>query len=96
MRLPTRCARLFGRAEARDFLDIDAAIQSGRYTRERLLELAAAADAGFDRLIFADALGALQQITDAAFDLYGPSRTELASMRERFAEWEAQLRTYGP
>jgi hypothetical protein len=32
---------------------------SGKYTREQLLELAAAADHGFDPLIFADALGAL-------------------------------------
>lgn len=29
------CA-LFGRAEARDFLDVDAALLSGRYTRQRL------------------------------------------------------------
>ena len=58
------CA-LFGRALPRDFLDVDAAITSGRYTREQLLELAAEADHGFDRLLFADALGALTQITDA-------------------------------
>jgi hypothetical protein len=37
-------------------LDVDAAIMSGRYTRERLLELAAEADNGFDRLLFADSL----------------------------------------
>jgi hypothetical protein len=43
------CA-LFGRALPRDFLDVDAAITSGRYTREQLLELAAEADRGFDRL----------------------------------------------
>jgi hypothetical protein len=86
------CA-LFGRAEARDFLDVDAAIQSGQYTRERLLDLAAAADRGFDREIFADALGALHQITDADFDLYGSSRDQLASMRERFADWQAKLRS---
>ncbi|BCB86966.1 nucleotidyl transferase AbiEii/AbiGii toxin family protein [Phytohabitans suffuscus] len=85
------CA-LFGRAEARDFLDVDAAIQSGRYTRERLLELAAAADAGFDLDIFADALGALRQITDADFDQYGPTRNELASLRERFAAWRSDLK----
>jgi hypothetical protein len=48
------CA-LFGRALPRDFLDVDAALISGRYTREQLLELAAAADHGFDRLLFADA-----------------------------------------
>lgn len=44
---------------------MDAAITSGRYTREQLLELAAEADHGFDRLLFADPLGALTQITDA-------------------------------
>ena len=51
------CA-LFGRALPRDFPDVDAAVMSGRYTREQLLELAAEADHGFDRLLFADALGA--------------------------------------
>jgi hypothetical protein len=40
---------------------------SGRYTRKQLLELAAAAERGFDPLIFSDALGALTQITDVAF-----------------------------
>ena len=34
------CA-LFGRALPRDFLDVDATVTSGRYTREQLLELAA-------------------------------------------------------
>ncbi len=63
------CA-LFGRALPRDFPDVDAAIMSGRYARERLLELAAEAGNGFDRLLFADALGALAQITDAAFAEY--------------------------
>jgi predicted nucleotidyltransferase component of viral defense system len=79
------CA-LFGRAEARDFLDVDAAIQSGRYSRERLLELAAAADAGFDPARFAEALGSLRRITDADFDLYGSSLGELTAMRDRFAD----------
>jgi len=43
------CA-LYGRALPRDFLDVDAAVMSGRYTPGRLLELAAEADHGFDRL----------------------------------------------
>jgi hypothetical protein len=46
------CA-LFGRALPRDFLDVDAALTSGRYSREQLLELAAASDGGFDQLLFA-------------------------------------------
>lgn len=79
------CA-LYGRAEARDFLDIDAVIQSGRYTRERLLSLAAAADAGFDIAMFADAIGSLSQITDAEFEFYAMSSEELAAMRQRFSD----------
>jgi hypothetical protein len=84
------CA-LFGRALPRDFLDVDAAITSGRYTRERLLELAAEADRGFDRLLFADALGALTQITDIAFAEYRADPDMVADMRHRFAEWRREL-----
>jgi hypothetical protein len=84
------CA-LFGRALPRDFLDVDVAITSGRYTREQLLDLAANADSGFDHLLFADALGALTQITDAAFAEYRVPPDTIAKMRHRFAEWRQQL-----
>ncbi|NGM12168.1 nucleotidyl transferase AbiEii/AbiGii toxin family protein [Verrucosispora sioxanthis] len=84
------CA-LFGRAEARDFLDVDAALMSGRYTKQRLLELAAAADPGFEPHAFADALGALTQITDADFDCYGIPAAELPAVRDRFARWRREL-----
>jgi hypothetical protein len=84
------CA-LFGRALPRDFLDVDAAIMSGRYTHEQLLELAAEADRGFDRLLFADALGALTQITDTAFAEYRADPDMVADMRHRFAQWRREL-----
>ncbi|MEV6299468.1 nucleotidyl transferase AbiEii/AbiGii toxin family protein [Actinoplanes sp. NPDC051861] len=84
------CA-LFGRAEARDFLDVDAAIQSGRYTREKLLELAEAADGGFDRARFAEAIGSLRRITDADFDFYGVTLEELTAVRARFEDWRTDL-----
>jgi hypothetical protein len=84
------CA-LFGRALPRDFLDVDVAITSGRYTREQLLDLAAEADHGFDRLLFADALGALTQITDAAFAEYRVPADSVTHMRHRFADWRRQL-----
>jgi hypothetical protein len=89
------CA-LFGRALPRDFLDVDAAIMSGRYTREQLLELAAEADHGFDRLLFADALGALTQITDVAFAEYRTDPGLIADMRHRFAEWRRELLAADP
>jgi hypothetical protein len=43
------CA-LFGRAEVRDYVDVDAILASGRYTKDDLLALAGAHDAGFDPL----------------------------------------------
>jgi hypothetical protein len=88
------CA-LFGRALPRDFLDVDAAVMSGRYTREQLLELAAEADRGFDRLLFADALGTLTQITDTAFAEYRTDPAAVADMRHRFARWRSELLTAG-
>jgi hypothetical protein len=39
----------------------------------------------FDRHMFADALGALTQITDAAFAEYGTPAQDIADLRDRFA-----------
>ena len=83
---------LYGRALPRDFLDVDAAITSGRYTRARLLHLASAADAGFDQAMFADVLDALRQITDAAFAVYDLTPTEIGELRRRFVSWRDELR----
>jgi hypothetical protein len=79
------CAR-FGRAMPRDLLDVDAAITSGQYSREHLLQLAAQTDPGFDRLLFADALGALVQITDTTFAEYEIKPGAVANLRRRFAD----------
>jgi hypothetical protein len=84
------CA-LYGRALPRDFLDIDAVVCSGRFTRERLLDLAANADGGFDPTMFAYALGALTQITDAAFAAYGATDEQVSDLRQRFAQWREEL-----
>ncbi len=53
----SKMSALYGRAFARDFIDIDATLCSGRYSGEDLLRLAERADSGFDRRIFANALG---------------------------------------
>jgi hypothetical protein len=84
------CA-LYGRAQARDFIDVDAAIQSGRYDPETLLRLAERADRGFDRHIFADALGRAAALDTADFAQYGVSGHDLDGLRSRFATWRAQL-----
>lgn len=82
---------LYGRAAARDFLEIDVAVESGQYARERLLELAEAADPGFERARFAEARVVLARITDTDSDMYGLQAGQLSAMRDRFAGWRAEL-----
>lgn len=86
-----KMSALFTRAEPRDFLDVDAAVVTGRYTRERLLELAEQADAGFDRRVFADLLAMLQRYPDRRFAAYDTTPERIAAMRERFAQWCDQV-----
>ena len=86
-----KMSALFTRAEPRDFLDVDAALVTGRYTRERLLELAEQADAGFDRRIFADLLTMQQRYPDRRFAAYEATADHIAAMRTRFEDWRDQL-----
>jgi hypothetical protein len=82
---------LYARALARDFIDINAAIQSGRYDRETLLRLAERAELGFDRQVFADALGQIQQLDPDDFAEYGIVGQGLDDLRNRFAAWRQDL-----
>ncbi|GAA2661980.1 nucleotidyl transferase AbiEii/AbiGii toxin family protein [Paractinoplanes durhamensis] len=88
-----KMSALFTRAEPRDFLDVDAAVMSGYYTRERLLELAEQADAGFDRRVFADLLTMLRRYPDRRFAAYEATPDHIAAMRKRFESWLDQLLT---
>ncbi|MEV4847661.1 nucleotidyl transferase AbiEii/AbiGii toxin family protein [Micromonospora matsumotoense] len=86
-----KMSALFTRAEPRDFLDVDAALSTGRYTREQLLELAEQADAGFDRKLLADLFAMLERYPDRRFAAYGIDAARIAAMRERFGQWREQL-----
>ena len=54
------CA-LFSRAQARDYIDVDAVLQSSRYTSDELLALAQSHDPGFDEAMFVIALRAIHR-----------------------------------
>jgi len=86
-----KMSALYTRAEPRDFLDVHAALTTGRYTRERLLELAEQADAGFDRTILADLFAMLARYPDRRFAAYGADPAHIAAMREQFARWREHL-----
>jgi hypothetical protein len=80
---------LFGRAAARDLVDV--AALSKQYPLERLCELAAEKDPGFDRRIFADALSAAAAHSDAAFAELGLEPETVAALRAGAARWRSEL-----
>ena len=80
---------LFGRAAARDLVDV--AALSERYTLEQLCGLAAEKDPGFDRSVFADALAAAAAHSDTAFAELGLEPNAVAALRAGAARWRAQL-----
>ena len=79
------CA-LFGRAEVRDYVDVDAILTSSRYTEDQLLDLAAEHDPGFDLPSFAEALAAIDRLPDSLFRPYGMSSQDSAALRERYEQ----------
>jgi hypothetical protein len=84
---------LYERAFPRDFIDIDAAIQSGRYDGETLLRLAERFDVAFDRVRFAEALGVIEHLDPDDFAQYGLAGPPLDALRGRFAAWRRDLIT---
>ncbi|MGE5828231.1 MAG: nucleotidyl transferase AbiEii/AbiGii toxin family protein [Micromonosporaceae bacterium] len=82
---------LYNRAAARDFLDIDAAITSGRYTLDQLCDLAQDADAGFDRQLFAAMLARVERFDDADFTEYGVTPEHVTALRQRVNDWRTSL-----
>jgi hypothetical protein len=82
---------LYERALARDFIDIDAVLRSGRYDEATLLRLAERSDITFDRARFADALAQAELLDDDDFVQYGVAGAQLDELRRRFAKWRADL-----
>ncbi len=76
---------LYGRAEGRDFHDV--AALADRYSTERLLELAATKDRGFDRHRFIEMLGAIDRLRDADF----PDPQSAGELRGWVARWRREL-----
>jgi hypothetical protein len=88
------CA-LFGRAEVRDYVDVDSILVSGRYTEDELLDLAADHDPGFDRPLFAAALAAIDRLPDSLFQPYGLSLDKTTALRHRMTAWASRIAETG-
>ncbi|MGH3248358.1 MAG: nucleotidyl transferase AbiEii/AbiGii toxin family protein [Trebonia sp.] len=84
------CA-LFGRAEVRDYVDVDAILASGRYTEDGLLDLALSHDPGFDRSWFVEALKAIDRLPESLFRPYGLTASEVSALKKRMNDWATRI-----
>jgi hypothetical protein len=75
---------LFGRAEARDFVDLFAVLEDNDLAK--LLRLAAEKDRGFDPTVFAGMLARFDRLPREAFSLDDDSFDELESTIVRWHE----------
>jgi hypothetical protein len=82
----------FSRAEARDFIDVDALVQVG-YTRERLIELAAERDSGFDKTVLAQMFAGAGRFSDRQFLVYGVDQARVDGIRAQFDDWREELQS---
>lgn len=89
----SKVTALYSRAEARDYLDVDAIRADGRFTDEQLLAAAAARDPGFDLTMFTAQLEAASRLRPAQVARYGIDAAGLDEIQGRFARWAAQLRS---
>lgn len=87
----TKVATVFSRGEARDYLDLAGIIDSGRYSRDRLLAMAADVDPGFTPRLFAEALAAVDRFPDEQFTSYGVDAKRIAAVRETMRSWSTEL-----
>jgi hypothetical protein len=90
-----RMSMLAGRGRAEDFVAINAVLRAGHYTRDRLNELLAERDGGYDPFAFAGVLAELPHIPDEDFTAHGLDDLETAIMRARFADWYRTLVSSG-
>ncbi|MBI2168088.1 MAG: nucleotidyl transferase AbiEii/AbiGii toxin family protein [Actinobacteria bacterium] len=77
---------LFGRAEPRDFVDVHALMAV--FTAERLCELAAERDLGFDRRVLAEMITRIDRLDRDEFDADDETFVALTAF---FAAWQQQL-----
>lgn len=86
-----KVSALYSRAQTRDYIDVNAALMSGRYTGEELLALAADHDPGFDPKFFADALLAVRRLPLAEFTAYGLDAQTTADLTARLTNWAGDI-----
>ncbi len=90
----SKVGMVYDRVEAKAYIDLDAAVQSGRYSRDDLLELGDEREiSGIDREGFAYQLDQAREIPDAKYAEYGLNTEQTAALKQDMGNWAQQLRT---
>ncbi|MEP7369634.1 MAG: hypothetical protein ABI662_08265, partial [Dermatophilaceae bacterium] len=79
-----KVSALYSRAEARDYLDVDAIRASGKFTDQELIGSAAERDAGFEVAMFARQLDQVQRLTPERVAEYGVDVAQLDAIKGLF------------
>ncbi|WP_281269654.1 nucleotidyl transferase AbiEii/AbiGii toxin family protein [Phytoactinopolyspora halophila] len=82
---------LYTRAAARDYIDVASLLIGRHYTREELIDLATADDAGFDKTCFAQMLARITRFDDEDFLRYQITPEYLRDVRIQIAAWHREL-----
>jgi hypothetical protein len=87
-----KATALFGRSEARDFLDVDRIRTSGLYSDEELLTVIKERDLGFRLDILIQQLDYINRLMPYQVNIYGVSAEQLEQIKARFNVWIAVLK----
>ena len=87
---------VYGRMEARDYLDLDAIRRSGVMSDAELLESARERDPGFDVDVFAGLLARVETLSPLEVAAYGVTGEALADVSKRLASWARELGAGSP
>lgn len=87
-----KMSALWSRGEARDYIDVDTVIDSGRFSREALLAIADQFEAQpLDRRTLASQFREAGRHDEAIFSQYGVNAARRATILANFTEWADQI-----
>lgn len=87
-----KVSALYSRAEARDYLDVDAIRTSGKFTDADLIAAARERDLGFEVPMFAVQLDNVKNLDAGQVERYGVEPSQLDAIKSRLTNWAAELR----
>jgi hypothetical protein len=87
-----KMSALWSRGETRDFIDIDAVVRSGRFSRDEVLAIGDRQEAlPFDRAMLADRFRSVRAKSPESFEAYEVGEAWRLSIVEHFLDWADEI-----